>query len=113
MEEMQQEEGLNILEIIRILLQKIKLLILVVIIGAVCGACFGYWRYADVKNYGTSIEFYINPEKPKDIGNSTNNAANAVGSQIRCLRRVRKTRYGRDGKIALLAEFCRTVDVGW
>ena len=81
MEEMQQEEGLNILEIIRILLQKIKLLILVVIIGAVCGACFGYWRYADVKNYGTSIEFYINPEKPKDIGNSTNNAANAVGSQ--------------------------------
>ncbi|MBE7080694.1 MAG: hypothetical protein E7371_05590 [Clostridiales bacterium] len=81
MEEMQQEEGLNILEIIRILLQKIKLLILVVIIGAVCGACFGYWRYADVKNYGTSIEFYINPEKPKNIGNSTNNAANAVGSQ--------------------------------
>lgn len=81
MEEMQQEEGLNILEIIRILLQKIKLLILVVIIGAASGAFFGYWRYSDVKNYGTSIEFYINPEKPKDIGNSTNNAANAVGSQ--------------------------------
>ena len=81
MEEMQQDEGLNLLEIIRILLQKIKILILVVIIGAASGAFFGYWRYADVKNYGTSIEFYINPEKPKDIGASTNNAANAVGSQ--------------------------------
>lgn len=80
MEEMQKEDGLNILEIARILFHKIKLLILVVIIGATCGAFIGFGRYVNVKNYGTSIEFYVNPEKPKEVA-SSNTAANAVGSQ--------------------------------
>ena len=81
MEEMQKDEGISLLEIVRILFHKIKLLILVVIIGAASGAFIGWGRYANVKNYGTSIEFYVNPEKPKEIGASSNNAANAVGSQ--------------------------------
>ena len=81
MEEMQKEEGVSLLEIIRILFHKLKLLILVVIIGAVCGAAFGVWRTKDVKYYGTSIEFYVNPEKPKEVGSSSSSAANAVGSQ--------------------------------
>jgi hypothetical protein len=81
MEEMQKDEGLSLLDIVRVLLHKIKLLILVVIIGAASGAFIGWWRYANVKNYGTSIEFYVNPEKPKEVGSSSNNAANAVGSQ--------------------------------
>ena len=80
MEEMQKEEGLSLLEMVQILFHKIKLLILVVIIGATCGAFIGFGRYANVKNYGTSIEFYVNPEKPKELGSSSN-AANAVGSQ--------------------------------
>lgn len=81
MEEMQNEEGLSLLEIIRILFHKLKLLILVVIIGAVCGAAFGVWKTKNVKYYGTSIEFYVNPEKPKAVGSSSNSTANAVGSQ--------------------------------
>jgi capsular polysaccharide biosynthesis protein len=81
MEEMQKEEGLSLLEILRILFHQLKLLILVVIIGAASGAFVGFGRYANVKNYGTSIEFYVNPEKPKEVGASSNSAANAVGSQ--------------------------------
>ena len=75
------EGGISLIDIIRLLFQKIKLLILVVLIGGICGGVFGVFHTIDMKYYGTSIEFYINPEKPKDIGNSTNNAANAVGSQ--------------------------------
>lgn len=81
MEEVQKEEGVSLLEIIRILFHKLKLLILVVIIGAVCGALFGVWRTKDVKYYGTSVEFYVNPERPKEVGASSSSAANAVGSQ--------------------------------
>ena len=74
------EEGLSLIDIIRVLFSKIKLLILVVIIGGICGGVFGVWHTIDMKYYGTSIEFYINPEKPSDTG-SSNTTANAVGSQ--------------------------------
>lgn len=75
------EEGLSLIQIIRVLLDKIKLLILVVLIGGICGGAFGIWRTIDMKYYGTSIEFYVNPEKPTNVGNSSNLTANAVGSQ--------------------------------
>lgn len=74
------EEGLSLIDIIRVLFSKIKLLILVVIIGGICGGLFGVWHTIDMKYYGTSIEFYVNPEKPADIS-SSNSTANAVGSQ--------------------------------
>ena len=68
MEEMQKEEGLNLLEIIRILFHKLKLLILVVIIAAAGGAFLGYGRYVNVKNYGTKIDFHVNPVKDGQPG---------------------------------------------
>lgn len=68
MEEMQKEEGLNVLEIIRILFHKLKLLILVVIIAATGGAFLGYARYVNVKNYGTKIDFHVNPVKDGQPG---------------------------------------------
>jgi capsular polysaccharide biosynthesis protein len=75
------EEGLSLLDIIRVLFSKIVLLILVVILGGVCGGVFGVIHTMDMKYYGTSIEFYVNPEKPTEIGNTSNSTANAVGSQ--------------------------------
>lgn len=80
-ENLQNEEGISLIDIIRLLLQKIKLLIIVVLIGGLCGGIFGVWHTIDMKYFGTSIEFYVNPEKPSEVGSSTNSAANAVGSQ--------------------------------
>ena len=80
-ENTQVEEGLNLLEIVRLLLRKIKLLFIVVCIGGMLGGIFGVWRTIDMKYYGTTVEFYVNPEKPASVGSSSNNAANAVGSQ--------------------------------
>ena len=74
------EEGLSLIDIIRVLFSKIKLLILVVLLGGICGGTFGVIHTMDMKYYGTSVEFYVNPEKPADAGTSST-TANAVGSQ--------------------------------
>lgn len=65
-EKFQADEGLSLLDILKLLLSKIKLLILVVLIGAIAGGAFAIWRTVDINYYGTTIEFYVNPEKPKD-----------------------------------------------
>ncbi|MBQ8295793.1 MAG: hypothetical protein IJX87_05110 [Clostridia bacterium] len=76
-EKIQTEEGINFLELVKLLLSKVKILILVVLIAATCGAVFAVWRYHDVKYYGTRVEFYVNPEKPND-GTNTSNAQYGV-----------------------------------
>ena len=65
-ENVQKEEGISLLEIFKLLLAKIKILILVILIGGVAGGCFAYVRTNDVKQYGTTVEFYVNPERPKE-----------------------------------------------
>ena len=60
----QKEEGISLMDIVRLLLSKIKLLILVVIIGAFIGGAFSVWNTKDVKYYGSQIRFYVNPENP-------------------------------------------------
>ena len=74
------EESLSLLDIVRLLLGKIKLLILVVIIGGILGASFAVWKTVDVNYFGTRVEFYVNPEKPSEsTGTSIGPAAG--GSQ--------------------------------
>ena len=60
----QKEEGISLMDIVRLLLSKIKLLILLVIIGGFIGGCFSVWQTKDVKYYGSNIRFYVNPENP-------------------------------------------------
>lgn len=64
-ENIQKEDGLSLMNILHLLLSKIKLLLLVVIIGGLLGGSFAVWRTIDVKNYGTEIQFYVNPDRPK------------------------------------------------
>ena len=64
-ENLQNEEGLSLLDIVTLLLGKIKLLILVALIGGFLGGIFAVWRTIDINYYGTTVEFYVNPEKPK------------------------------------------------
>ena len=65
-EKLQKEDGLSLLEIFHLLLSKIKLLILVVLIGGILGGSFAIWRTIDINYHGTEIQFYVNPDKPKD-----------------------------------------------
>lgn len=60
----QKEEGISLMDIMRLLLSKIKLLILLVIIGGFIGGAFSVWKTKDVKYYGSQIRFYVNPESP-------------------------------------------------
>lgn len=60
----QKEEGISLMDIVRLLFSKIVLLILLVVIGGCVGGGFSLWRTKDVKYYGTQIRFYVNPEKP-------------------------------------------------
>ncbi len=62
----QVEEGIRLSDIFRLLLSKIKYLILALVVGGILGGSFAVWRTYDVNYYGTSVEFYVNPEKPED-----------------------------------------------
>ena len=76
-ENIQTEEGISLIDLIRILLNKLKLLIVVVLIGGIAGAAFAVWRTIDVNYYGTTVEFYVNPEKPK--ASSAGNLSSTTG----------------------------------
>ena len=76
----QVEEGSSLLEIIRLLLSKVKYLILAVIIGGFLGAALSVWKTIDINHFGTRVEFYVNPEKPEETTGSSSGVA-AGGSQ--------------------------------
>ncbi|MBR2442305.1 MAG: hypothetical protein IKB20_04515 [Clostridia bacterium] len=71
-ERMQVDDGFNLVDLIKILLNKIKLLIIVVLCGGLAGAALAIWNTIDVNYYGTTMEFYINPES-KDAADGTEN----------------------------------------
>ena len=82
-EKLQKEEGISLLDILRLLLSKIKLLILVVIIGGVLGGSFAVWRTIDINYHGTEIQFYVNPDKPKETsGGSQFGVYGAYGRHV-------------------------------
>ncbi len=76
----QVEEGVSLMDIIRLLLSKIKILILVVLIGGIAGGAFAVWRTIDINYFGTKVEFYVNPEKPEESTGTSSGPA-AGGSQ--------------------------------
>ena len=79
-EKIQQEEGLSLLDIVRLLLSKIKLLILVVIIGGLLGGAFAVFRTVNVNYYGTEIQFYVNPDRPKKTSSTEGSQYGVYGA---------------------------------
>ena len=57
------QEELTLGEIFKILWRKVKLLLLVLLIGVVAGGGFGVLTTFSEKYYGTAMEFYVNPTK--------------------------------------------------
>ncbi len=79
-QDVQQEEGISLVDIFRLLLSKIKLLILVLLIGGVLGGVFAVWKTIDINYYGTTVEFYVNPEKSKDNVSGTESQYGVYGA---------------------------------
>ena len=77
---LQTEDGVSFSDILRLLLGKLKLLVLVVLIGGILGGAFAVWKTIDINYFGTKVEFYVNPEKPKNSTGSSAGTA-AGGSQ--------------------------------
>lgn len=68
---------ISLMDIIRILLSKIKLLILVVLISGIVGGMLAVCFTMKVKYYGTDLEFYVNPTSD-DVDLSSSNSEYAV-----------------------------------
>ncbi len=66
----QVDEGISIVDIFKLLLSKVKFLIIAFLIGGILGASVAVWKTVDINHFGTTVEFYVNPEKAKD--NTTN-----------------------------------------
>ncbi len=77
----QKEEGISLMDVVRLLLSKIKLLILLVLIGGFIGGAFSVWQTKDVKYYGTQMRFYVNPESPtmSEDGSGLNTSGSEYG----------------------------------
>ncbi len=93
--DVQVEEGIRLSDIFKLLLSKIKLLILVLVAGAIVGGSFAVWKTHDVKYYGTSLAFYVNPDKSDDSATGGESQYGVYGA------------YGRhvmDNMIKLLSE---------
>ena len=71
-----EESGISLFEIFRLLLSKIKLLILVVLVAGLIGGGVGLYTSWNDLYFGTRVEFYVNPEKPKS---TTSDGASQFG----------------------------------
>ena len=63
-------QELTFKEVYNILVPKLKLLLVILLIGAVVGGCIGAGRTFSSMSYGTTIEFYVNPKRSDDGGNN-------------------------------------------
>lgn len=55
----QQQKEIGITDIFKILLQKIRLLVVVLVIGALLGGLFGFFKYKNDKYYGAEVKYEI------------------------------------------------------
>ena len=60
------QDEISLGDIFKILFKKVKVLILAVLIGVIAGAGIGVIRTLNVKYYGTTVAFYVNPKKSND-----------------------------------------------
>ncbi len=74
------ENSISLMDIIRILLSKIKLLVLVVLISGIVGGMLAVCFTMKVKYYGTELEFYVNPTSNNSELISSNSEYAVYGS---------------------------------
>ncbi len=82
--EIQIDEGISLTNVIRLLWSHVKFLILALLVGCVLGSGFAVWRTYNVNYYGSSVEFYVNPEKDNsaESGESQYGVYGAYGRHV-------------------------------
>lgn len=73
-------EEFSLGDVCRLLLRKLKLLIVVLLVGVVCGAAFGYARSYNVHYYGTRLEYFINPTRETEGTNDSDSQYAVYGA---------------------------------
>ena len=63
-------QELTFKDVLKILIPKLKMLLVVILLGAIVGACIGAASTYASKSYGTTIEFYVNPKPSEDSKHS-------------------------------------------
>ena len=82
-----QKEEFSLLDLLKVLWSKIKILILVFLCGGIVGGVLGVVTTYDVNYWGTSLEFYVNPDAPimqdgQVTSNSTYGVYGAYGRHV-------------------------------
>lgn len=82
-----QKEEFSLLDLLKVLWSKIKILILVFLCGGIVGGVVGVVTTYDVNYWGTSLEFYVNPDAPimqdgQVTSNSTYGVYGAYGRHV-------------------------------
>ncbi|MBQ8283746.1 MAG: hypothetical protein IJX75_01500 [Clostridia bacterium] len=65
------EEGISLIDLVKLLLSKIKLLIVLTLVGAIIGGAFGFITTYGQDYYGTLVRFYINPKRSESVTENT------------------------------------------
>ena len=78
MNEQVQSEEFSLVDLLKLLLSKIKWLFLFLILGGLVGGLFGVLATINVDYYGTDLEFYVNPKE--SISTDTNSQYGVYGS---------------------------------
>ena len=63
----EQNDGIRLMDVIKLFWKKIVWLALALAIGVAAGATFGFVRSTNNKTYGSTLLFYVNPEKEGQI----------------------------------------------
>ena len=79
MNEKIQTEEFSLMDLLRVLWSKIKILILVLICGGIVGGGLGVITSYNDKTYGTVLEFYVNPV-PKEDGGAAGSTYGVYGA---------------------------------
>ena len=78
-EKVQIEESINLLDIVKILVNKLLLLIMVGIISGFVGGVVAIAKTHNVNYWGTTVEFYVNPYKNVDEGEHESTGSSQYG----------------------------------
>lgn len=62
-EKLQTQDEISLVEIVKLFIRKLKILVIVFLVAIIAGASYGFMKTRDVNYYGTTIAFYVNPQK--------------------------------------------------
>ena len=65
-EKLQMQDEISLVDILRLFIRKLKIIIIVALVAIIAGASYGYVKTRDVNYFGTTVAFYVNPQKDEN-----------------------------------------------